>query len=413
MIGSIFTSTAGMTTFSEALDIIGNNVSNMNTPGYKGQEMIFQDLFYQNQTGENRDGSNNTIQTGAGSEIGATVIRTNQGETRETSNDTDIAIDGNGFFILRDGTDTYYSRAGRFEFNEDQILVDTTTGYKVAGIAEDGSLENISIAGDRLNPAQATTYVNFEGTLNSNIDDGGTYSIPDDTPQPDDAKIFVYDSMGNKHELDVKFTKVGFVAGSTTQMVWLVEVSEDGNVLATEELRFESGSPMEEYNSMVVELRPGTGATADITFDFSDTRMLSAASSTIAVKDEDGIDGIPYGSLVGIQFDEEGNMTLHYSNGEKLEGQQIALALFNDVHALKLTGDNLFEAIPGQTPIISNPGNHGLGNVLGGTIELSNVELSMEFSDIIIAQRGYQACSHLMNVSNEMIQQLFELGGKG
>ncbi|THB75557.1 MAG: flagellar basal-body rod protein FlgF [Gammaproteobacteria bacterium] len=411
MIGSIFTSTAGMTTFSEALDIIGNNVSNMNTPGYKGQEMIFKDLFYQNQTGENRDGSNTTIQTGSGSEIGSTVIRTNQGETRETSSDTDIAIDGNGFFLLRDGTETYYSRAGRFEFNEDQTLVDTTTGYKVAGITSDGNLEDISIAGDRLNPAQATTYVNFEGTLNSNIDDGNSYTIPTDTPNPDDAKVIVYDSIGNKHELEIKFTKVGFVSGSTTQMVWLVEVSEDGNVLATEEIRYESGSPMEEYNSVLVELRPGTGATADITLDLSDTRMLSAASSTIAVKDDDGIDGIPFGSLVSIKFDEEGKMTLQYSNGEEMAGQQIALALFNDVHALKLKGDNLYEAIAGQNPIISNPGNQGLGNVIGGSIELSNVELSMEFSDIIIAQRGYQACSHLMNVSNEMIQQLFELGG--
>lgn len=412
MLGSIFTSTAGMTTFSEALDIIGNNVSNMNTAGYKGQEMIFKDLFYQNQTGENRDGSNTTIQTGTGSEIGATVIRTNQGETRDTGNDTDIAIDGNGFFILRNGVDTYYSRAGRFEFNDDQTLVDTITGYTVAGISSGGSLENISIAGDRLNPAQSSTYINFEGTLNSNIDDGSSYTLPTDAPDPDESKIIVYDSIGNKHELLVKFTKSGFVSGSTTQVVWQVEVSEDGDVISTDEIRFESGSPMEEYDSMGIELRPGTGATADITLNFTDARMLSAASSTITVKDEDGIDGIPYGSLVGIEFDEEGNMTLNYSNGEELKGQQIALALFNDVHSLKMKGDNLYVTTPGQEPIISNPGNQGLGTVIGGSIELSNVELSMEFSDIIIAQRGYQACSHLMNVSNEMIQQLFELGGK-
>lgn len=413
MIGTIYSSSAGMTTFSEALDIVGNNVSNMNTPGFKGQDMVFKDLFYENQTGLQNDGSRTTDNKGHGSDIATTVTRTSQGELRETGSDTDLAVDGNGFFVLMEDDGNYFTRAGRFEFDKDNILVDSVTGAEVAGISADGELEKISISGLKSNPAQATTHIDFTGTLNSNMDDGDTYTIPDDSDDPDEAAIHVYDSYGDKHQLIVKFTKTGFVEGSTTQMIWMVEISEkDGEVLATEELRYESGTPMEDYDSVLVELSAESGAAASIEVDFSNTQMLSASSSNVEIKEDEGIDGIPIGSLISIDFSEEGKMTLNYSNGESVDGQQVALAIFQDIQSLELIGDNLYKATSEEAPVYGKAGTIGLGDIIGGKVELSNVELSQEFTDIIIAQRGYQACSHLLSVSNEMIQQLFELGGK-
>ena len=162
----------------------------------------------------------------------------------------------------------------------------------------------------------------------------------------------------------------------------------------------------------MVELSAESGAAASIEVDFSNTQMLSASSSNVEIKEDEGIDGIPIGSLISIDFSEEGKMTLNYSNGESVDGQQVALAIFQDIQSLELIGDNLYKATSEEAPVYGKAGTIGLGDIIGGKVELSNVELSQEFTDIIIAQRGYQACSHLLSVSNEMIQQLFELGGK-
>ncbi|MCP4469632.1 MAG: flagellar basal-body rod protein FlgF [Gammaproteobacteria bacterium] len=400
--GSIYTGTTGLLTFSKGLDTISNNVANLNTVGYKRNDLLFRDLFYQLQVSGQNNEQPNASWLGQGVTDGGTVTSFAQGEIQDTGNDTDVAIAGNGFFILRRDNDTFYTRGGQFSFDDDGFLVSNVLNSRVAGIDASEELVDISIAGLRTSPAQATNRVTFFNNLST----GSSSHVIDD--------LDVIDSVGEVHSFTVNFTNNSAV----TPRSWLVEVEDESAAIVTsgQEIRFQAnGSPEVGFNEFIFSYQPGSASAANITFNFGApgsfagaTSFSSGSTSTLAVDDSDGIE---LGSLLGLSFDREGLLTINYSNGASEIAGRLGLAWFDALQSLQQIGNGLFLVDDSQEPVIGTAAAGVMGEIVSNSIEISNVELSQEFTDLIIVQRGFQASSQVVSVANEMIQQLLDISG--
>jgi flagellar hook protein FlgE len=404
MFGSVYTGLSGMMAFSKGLDVISNNVANLNTPGYKASDLLFRDLFYHFQSSGNGGEENSSSQIGTGVSAKDTVLRFQQGDIKETGNATDASIDGNGLFILRSSSDTFYTRDGQFEFDADGFLVARGTDARVAGLDASGGLVDINITGMRTHQAASTTKV----TLLNNLSSGSTtHEISD---------IQVIDSLGGTHTFSMTLTNNNAV----TQRSWLIDcVDESGlSVFESEEIRFDAdGSPLEGFNSITASYEPTGAVATEITFDFGDPGSFSGVTSfsagTSSTMRFDSQNGFAAGVLLSTEFDEDGNLSIEYSNGQSAKNGQLALAWFQDIQAMEQIGDGMFLAPSSANVTISAPKESVMGKIVGGNVEISNVDLTREFTDLIIVQRGFQASSQVLTVTNEMMQQLLDTGRSG
>lgn len=400
-LGTVYTAATGMLTFSKGLDAVSNNVANLNTPGFKRSDLLFRDLFYQYTRSAEGNNQLANQQTGAGVTDAGTIISFEQGELQQTGNDTDVAINGNGFFILRDGDNNLYTRAGQFEFDDDGFLVNTSLDLRVAGLNENNELVDININDFRTNPAQSSSEVTFLGNLST----GSTEHEIDE--------IEVIDSLGDTRTFRAVFTN----NNATTPRSWLVDVFDEDDVeIATDlEIRFQAdGSPEVDFNTIEFEYSSENGTTDDLVFNFGEpgsfnqtTYFSSGTTSSLAT---DSIDGLGIGSLLQIEINEGGVIEAVYSNDERSEVGRLGLAWFNEVQDLRQIGNGVFLVTGEQQPIIGRAAEGVLGDVVGGSIEISNVELTQEFTDLIIIQRGFQASSQIMSTANEMIEELINAG---
>lgn len=397
MLDSIYIGLTGLLGFSRDLSIIGNNVANLNTPGFKGSQLIFSDLFYRSQFSDtNLEGSNARLDIGSGVATSSTRIVFSQGELKQSDNALDAAISGNGFFVLLKDGQIFYSRAGQFSFDADGILVSESQNARVQALVG-GSLRDIDILGLRTNAGKGTTKVNFAGILDADA------AAPVEVPG-----IAVFDAAGVSRTLAATFTNNSIVAAGA----WLVEVKdESGTVIASGEIRFNAdGTPAVGFNSIGVSV--DGGASPPIQFFFGDpgsvagTRSLPASSSSIAPSSQDGY-GV--GSLTDATFDDTGTLVLSYSNGQTYRSDQLALASFNYLQGLQEVQGSLFTSDAGEVPLLGHAKDGPFGSITGGAIELANVDLAQQFSDLIISQRGYQASSQVISTANDMIQQLFDM----
>ena len=405
MLSTIYAALSGMLGFSKGLDVISNNIANLNTPGFKSQELEFRDLFYRySEGGGTQDGSRS--QVGAGLDTGGTRTRFKEGELRDSGNPMDVAIDGNGFLVLRpdNGETLYgrggaqvYTRAGQLEFGKDGVLVDRSTGFRVMGY-EGGALREISINALRTSAPVATKLIKVTGNLSPG------------SAAADLTNVTVIDGNGKSHTLAFKFTRD--TADSTH---WFVEArDESSKLLGTGEVRFQAnGSPAPDATKFSFSLTPDA---APITLDIGDpgsfsglTNFSGPSQSSLQVLSQDGAAA---GSLTSATFDESGTLRLTYSNGKTQSGPSLALAWFDDLQALRISGGSVFVNDGGQAPTLGTASEGAMGRIAAGRVELSNVELTEQFTDLIILQRGYQASSQVTSVANEMIQQLLDLDGK-
>jgi flagellar hook protein FlgE len=380
---ALYNSVSGLFSFSQSLDTISNNISNMNTPGFRGSDSFFENVM-------DNDGT----------EISGTGIDTSEGQIEQTSTDTDVAIQGNGFFILKDSEgNLYYTRSGQFEFNSSGELVDSVNQYLVQGYSSTGSYGDINISSLQTLPAQATTTVNMVG----NIETG---SSPDSI-----GSVTVYDAQGTAHVLTVALTHD--TAKSTGgNIAWDVAVTDSsGNTLGTGTVAFSaSGSPVAGSNTVTLTASLG-GASQNIEFNFGTPGSLSGATDvegettglTAQVQDGHGVIGISSEA-----FDTTGTLQLTYADGSTHAGPQLALATFPDQSQLTEIQGNLYLPPTNQTIQIGRPSSSAFGSIEGSSLEESNVDLTQELADMIVIQRGYQASSRVMTVSSDMLQQLYE-----
>lgn len=396
MFSSIYTGLTGLMGFSKGLDIISHNVANLNTPGFKSAQLLFQDLFYQyRMAGDNES----ALQLGGGVTTERSSLKFTAGELRETGNDADAAIDGNGFFVLRKDGETFYTRDGEFEFDQEGFLIARGNKARVAGL-NGASLADISISGLRINPPVATTEIKFIDNLSVG---SSTHEI---------NNVSVIDSAGGTHTLKINFIQ------SANPNFWNVEVRDETGALLTtpgSEIRFAANTLLAGFNTVTFSYAPSGAVATNIVLNFGTPGDLSAvqlfsgpansASTSTKVGSQNGR-GV--GSLTKVAFDPEGNIVATYSNGQTVTGARVALAWFESLPQLQQAGGNLFVGGEEQ-PRLAHPGEDVMGKLVGKSVELSNVELTQQFTDLIILQRGYQASSQVISATNEMVQQLFDL----
>ena len=428
MMRSMYAGVSGLKAHQTRMDVIGNNIANVNTAGFKASRVTFKEMLSQTLSGakapqDNRGGMN-PQQVGLGVSLGSIDTNHVQGNLQSTGLGTDLAIQGNGYFIVNNGTQNFYTRAGALTLDENGNLVNASNGYIMQGwLANNGiintnsPLTGIRIPiGDTMAP-QASTEAVFAGNLNAADRVEWT------------ATIDIYDSQGQKHTLTLKFTHTGNDTdndnGNDTvnDNEWNWTATIDGATLGGSN---EDDSDEDDNNKItgtiifggdgkVVEV---TGNTFDINFNNDTEKItgfnldLSAVTQMAGDNTLDGLyaDGYAMGSLESFSIDNAGVITGSYSNGLTKAIGQIAVANFSNAGGLTRVGDTLFaESQNSGIAQIGAAGTAGRGKISAGTLEMSNVDLAEQFTDMITTQRGFQANSRIISTTDEMLQDLVNL----
>lgn len=402
MFGSIYTALAGMQAYSQGLNVVSNNVANLNTPGFKVSDPLFREIVYQQiQASEGNGGG--LRPRGAGVEADAASINFSPGEPRDTGNPMDAAIDGSGFFVLEQEDGSFrYTRAGQLTFNDKGLLVERTTGAKVVFSSAEGS-GSFDLSLHRVDPPKATTTVSLTGTL-ARTSTSTFHELPN---------ITVYDRQGTAMALRARFTR-----NSTDSLQWTAEILGAANtVLGSGTVSFNAdGTPAQDRNNFTVSVPGGGGASFDVSFDLGAAGtyagVTSPAAGTTSAVQVLRQDGLPIGSLTRTAFDEQGQLKLTYSNGLTRNVGKLVLASFDNPEQLQALGGGMFALKSGVQARFGTAMADGVGRIVGGKVEMSNVDLTRQFTDLIILQRGYQASSQVSSIANELIQTLLAMDGQ-
>ncbi len=416
---AFYSGLSGLSTNANALNVIGNNLSNINTVGFKGSAMTFRDIFSTSVGGVSTQGNGNPIQFGLGVQTNSVSQDFSQSSFQGTGNALDMAIQGNGFFTLQT-TDSrqVFSRAGNFTRNNGGYLVasdgssvmgwnrDTTTGL----VNTSASLAPIRIDAGTTASAFATQNVRTGVNLNASATTGVTSTLT--TP------IQVYDSQGNTQTLIVTYTKTG-----TNAWDYAVTGPTGATIAgaATGTLTFSSSGALQDINGLgataaanpLLAITWGNGAAASsinvnlVNPDSSaNVTQFSAPSSTSSSFQ----DGYGAGSLRDLTVDQNGVISGTFTNGQVIQLAQVALSTFNNMNGLVQTGNNHWgQSLASGSPTIGLANQGGRGGVLGSNLELSNVDVAGEFTKLILSQRGYQANSRIVTTTDELLQETLNL----
>lgn len=411
MIQAMYSGITGMKAFKTQLDVIGNNIANVNTTAYKAEGISFQETLTQTIKGASAPTSNsggiNPSQVGLGVTVGSINIDNSQGNKTATGKDTDLAIDGNGYFVLGNGDSVAYTRDGNFSLDSQYNLVSSSTGMKILGWQADlstgvldtskavSSDSGIKIPVGGLSLAKQTSGVTLAGNLDA--------SAAQDTVYP--MQFDVYDSLGITHQVKVTFTKQA--ADSTWQ--YNVTSPDVTGTIASGNISFDSSgySTLDNIDlSMALADSNGSVSPMALSVDVGNLSQLNGTSSVNMSYQ----DGLALGTLESYSIDSSGTIVGTFTNGSSRTLGQIALAGFNNPAGLNRVGNNLLMESPNSgNASINVPGANGIGTVSSGYLEASNVDLANEFANMITAQRGFQANSRIITTSDEVLQELVSL----
>ena len=392
MFGSMFIGLSGMNAYSNGLRQVSNNITNLNSSGYRASSIGFNDLFRGSSNGISyTQGSNGG---GDGVQLSNGLLDLSQGELRQTSRDLDLAVDGNGFLVLERDGQYFYTRTGSFEVDNEGFIVLTGTDYKLAVLDDSGRAQPVSIDPYRTSPPEATTSIKFADNLSSTATE---YVVPD---------VQVFNANGESDNWTINFNR----EETDPAGEWTVTVTNgNGEEIGEETLTFTAG---------VVDSDSQTLSFSDddkdisVELDFSEnvTSFSSGAVSTLRTSE---VDGYGIGEITTISVNDDGKLEINYSNEETKDLGAVALADFREPQALEQRSGGIFvyDSATGREFLSSE--SERSGRVLSRRLEASNVDLSKEFGELILVQRGYQASSQVVSVSNDMIQQLFGIRGQG
>ncbi|MBO9714804.1 flagellar hook protein FlgE [Sphingomonas sp.] len=397
MFGAIYIGLSGLDAYSRGLEQVSNNVTNLNTSGFKGSTVNFQNYFGTADGG----GLSHTVDTrgaGNGVGIGDQLLNLKQGELRTTDRDLDLAVDGTGFLVLLDGDRTLYTRTGSFEVDKDGYIVLSGTDYRLATLSASNQPVSLTIDGMRNSPPHKTTTIKLADNLSSTTAD--PVSVSD---------IKVYDAAGTLHVWKVTFTKNTDQNAETGS--WKIAIIDDkGSAVGSAgAVKFDAAGLIDPLSSTMTVSDTASGLS--VTLDM--TGVTSFSGGTTSQLRLGSTDGYALGTLATVSINEKGQIELGYSNSQKTVLGSVALADFRDVDGLKQKSGGLFEYEGNGERLLAVSDDPRVGQVLGKRIEASNVDLSKEFGDLILIQRGFQASSQIISVSNDMIQQLFGIRGQG
>ena len=420
------------------MDVIGNNVSNVNTVAFKAGRVTFKEGFSQLVESASRPvdgvGGTNPMEVGLGSQIGSIDTMFTQGNLETTGKNTDLAIQGNSFFVLKKGNESFYTRAGNFQQDGDGTLVSGADGYRVQGrMAVNGKLSDtvsdIKIPALLTAPATATTKVTMSGNVDASalpFDKGAAATLdpldpaqralPQNANSFKDTSITVYDSLGTKHELKMVMWKTGantwdWKVDSSNMDISAAGVTE---VAGTHPITFGTDGAVDTTATAAppqIKFTPNSGA-ADVTISLdlgSGLNGLSqfAGSSTAVMRDQDGYTN---GTLQSFTIDASGTIVGGFTNGVTQILGQLQLADFNNPEGLSASGDNMYSVTANSgAAVLGYAGEGSTSSIASGSLEMSNVDLAQEFTNMIVAQRGFQANSRVITTTDTLMQDLVDL----
>ncbi len=387
MLRSLYSGISGLRSHQTMLDVTGNNIANVNTTAFKSSAVRFQDTLSQMTQGAGAatalQGGTNPAQIGLGVQVAGISTNFAQGSTQSTGKSTDMMISGDGFFVVNRGGEVQYTRAGAFDFDSAGRLV-TADGAIVQGwaavngvVSTSGGVGPVTLPATSMAAAVETTSALVNGNLPSDAATGATYV----------RDIEVYDETGAERTITLTFEK--------TAAGWDVD-GADGAVTASGALAFTNGA-----------LTSGGSLTLNgIAIDLSGVTGF-AELSTISIASQNGREA---GTLQSYSMSSDGTLMGSYSNGTTQPLARIALATFANPGGLEKVGGTAYRAsINSGEARYGTPGSDGLGTLVGGALEMSNVDLSQEFTNLIVAQRGFQANARIITTSDEVLQELTNL----
>jgi flagellar hook protein FlgE len=421
MLRSMFSAISGLHGNQTMMDVIGNNIANVNTVGYKSGRVNFQDIMSQTIHGATAPqaglGSINPAQIGLGMTVAGIDVLQTQGNLQSTGKTTDMAIQGDGFFIESDGVSTSYTRDGAFDIALDGSLANPASGLKVQGWQADSAgkidvtqpLTNLVIPIGQRTTALATSNVSLSG----NLDAGSTAAVvgpPAVAATTVPTTMTVFDSLGVSHSVKVTFTKSGANAWTwaATSDVADTGIAISGAVPGVNNgtLTYTSGGVFSASTGTLAFTFPDGATSTTPKIDMSAMTQFSGVSQPAGQTD-----GFTSGTLTTFAVGDAGTLSGVYSNGQTQVLGQIALASFLNSAGLLRSGQNNFSATSASgASNVGMAGTGGRGTVTTGALEMSNVDLATEFTGMITAERGFQANSRVITTSDQMLQTLVSLG---
>ncbi len=412
MLRSMFSAISGLRGHQVMMDVIANNIANVNTVGFKSSRVNFQDILSQTFRGATAPtstlGGINPAQVGLGVTLAGIDVLHTQGNLQSTGKITDMAVQGDGYFVLASGGQRFYSRDGAFDISLDGTLVNPATGLRVQGWTADiagaidtsAALSSITIPIGRRTMAQATSGMDFAGNLDANGAVGATAS----------TTLTVLDSLGVSHSIIMTYTKTAL---NTWSWSAAPAPGDTATTSSTGTITFDSaGAFVSATGSLDIATTNGSSTPISLTTAGTaptlDLTALTQFAGTSEVSSTG--DGFQSGTLVTFAVGNSGLVTGIFSNGQTVALGQIALATFANPGGLMKAGQNLYqESASSGGAGVGVPATSGRGGVVTGALEMSNVDLATQFTAMITAQRGFQANSRSITTSDEMLQELVNL----
>lgn len=412
MLRSLFTAVTALSNHQTFIDVVANNIANANTPGFKAALISFEEALNTVLRGglapTAQRGGVNPTQLGLGVGLSGINPLLTQGTLEPTGRLTDLAIQGDGFFILSDGQGQFFTRDGSFDIDAAGFLVNPNTGLRVQGWqAVNGVVDTGRPIGDLVIPFQSTipaiptTRARFQGNLDAAAAAGTQVQ----------TTLVVYDSLGVAHNISIVFTK----AAAPRQWTWTVQTTDPTVVGLTQTpaapgntIQFTATGTYDPANPATqIQVTYNNGANlSTVALDF--TALTSNAQESIVNVSEQ--DGVAAGSLASINITSDGQIQGVFSNGRTQVLGQIALARFVNPAGLQRLSHNLYAVSPNSgLPLVGLAGQNGFGTVASGQRELSNVNLVQEFTHLIAAQRGFQANARVITTADDLLQEVIGL----
>lgn len=412
MFTSFSTALSALGAHSTAIDVVGNNLANLNTPGFKASVVSFYDLVTQS-----LGAGLGETQVGFGVARPLTLRQFSQGAIQTSSGPLDAAVQGDGFLVLRNAAGgTVYGRGGNLQVNKNGALL-TATGERVQGwvgangnVDTNGPVGDITIPVGTLRPAKSTESFSFD----MNLDAAATAGPPPDTFA---GSLEVYDSLGISHVVSVNFSKTA----NPGEWAYAVTIP-DSDVLSpiapvTGTINFDTGGRLVNppatgpFPVLAVTGLASGASDVNITWNLYDSTVprLTQFAQTSAIS-AIGQDGNPSAQLIRVGLGDSGTVLAQYSNGQQVVVGQLAMASVRNPESLLSVGNNSYQlSARSALPAIGLPGTGGRGTIMGGAIENSTVDIAREFTNLIILQRGYQANSRVITTVDEISQETINL----
>jgi flagellar hook protein FlgE len=413
---SLFAGVSGLRNHQIMMDVIGNNISNVNTIGFKSSRATFGELFAQTLRGATQplgeNGGSNPMQLGLGMSVNTLDTIFSQGNIETTGLSTDLAIQGNGFFVVKKDGKQYFTRVGTFQLDANGRLVHPGNRAVLQGkLADDAGnlpagtrLEDIKIPLDKKSPPKATSLVKFSGNLDSAAATGDTT----------DTSVTIFDSLGNPLTLTITFTK----SANPNEWTWTASIPSPATITGGGDgtITFNPDGTLNAFtftSGTAISIDPGNGAsTFDVSPDMGTPNVFAGITQTrsqsnVSPREQDGYTS---GILNSISIDQTGKILGAFSNGTILTLGRVMLAEFNNPGGLLKSGENLFE-LSGNSGLgtIVAPGESTASIIVSGALEQSNVDLADEFTKMIMAQRGFQSNARVISTSDEFLSEVVNL----